>query len=125
MRLENAYIAAAVRCAPPANKPLPQEVLNCRNYLVRELDILRPKALLALGKIAWDAYLDVLKQEGKIPSRAAYKFSHGAEASFAADMPRMFGIYHPSQQNTQTGRLTEEMYTKALRRIATFLANQG
>src|SRR5271169_1313257 len=57
LKLQNAYIAAAVRCAPPANKPWPREILNCRRYLERELAILRPKAILALGKIAWDAYL--------------------------------------------------------------------
>ena len=64
LRLENAYIAAAVRCAPPANKPLPSEILNCRGYLERELETLRPKVVLALGKIAWDAYLEILKQRG-------------------------------------------------------------
>jgi uracil-DNA glycosylase family 4 len=57
LRLQGAYIAAAVRCAPPANKPLPSEIWNCRSYLERELAALRPKAVLALGKIAWDAYL--------------------------------------------------------------------
>ncbi len=121
LQLQNAYIAAAVRCAPPANKPLPREILNCRPYLVRELELLRPKAILALGKIAWDAYLEILKQDGKIDSRAGYKFAHGAEAEFAGDLPRLFGIYHPSQQNTQTGRVTEAMYAQALRRVRTFL----
>jgi uracil-DNA glycosylase family 4 len=121
LRLRNAYVAAAVRCAPPANKPLPSEILNCRAYLERELEALRPKAVLALGKIAWDAYLEILKREGKIESRAAYKFAHGAEATFAEGMPRLYGVYHPSQQNTQTGRLTEAMYTQILRRIRRFL----
>jgi len=121
LQLKNAYIAAAVRCAPPANKPLPREILNCRGYLVRELEVLQPKAILALGKIAWDAYLDLLKEQGKIVSRAAYKFSHGAEAMFGEGMPRLFGVYHPSQQNTQTGRVTETMYAKALRRLREFL----
>ena len=121
LKLENAYIAAAVRCAPPANKPLPSEILNCRPYLERELELLRPKAVLALGKIAWDAYLEILKQRGRIASRAAYKFAHGAEVTIADDLPRLFGVYHPSQQNTQTGRVTEAMYAKALRRIRMFL----
>src|SRR5271167_4132341 len=121
LQLKNAYIAAAVRCAPPANKPLPKEILNCRAYLERELEILRPKAVLALGKIAWDAYLDILKAEGKISSRAVCKFAHGAEAAFAEGMPRLFGVYHPSQQNTQTGRVTEAMYAQALRRVRRFL----
>lgn len=121
LRLSNTYIAAAVRCAPPANKPLPREIENCRGYLERELESLRPKAILALGKIAWDAYLEILKREGKIESRAAYKFGHGAEVEIARDLPRLFGVYHPSQQNTQTGRVTEEMYATVLQRIRRFL----
>jgi len=121
LELQNAYIAAAVRCAPPANKPWPREILNCRRYLERELAILRPKAILALGKIAWDAYLDLLKQQGKIASRTAYRFTHSAEAKFADGLPRLFGVYHPSQQNTQTGRLTAPMFASVLRRIREFL----
>lgn len=121
LRLTGAYIAAAVRCAPPANKPLLSEIENCRGYLRRELQLLQPKAILALGKIAWDAYLEILKRDGKIQSRATYKFAHGAEAETAGDLPRLFGVYHPSQQNTQTGRLTEAMYTTVLGRIQQFL----
>jgi uracil-DNA glycosylase family 4 len=124
LRLTNVYIAAAVRCAPPENKPLPAEILNCRSYLERELSILRPKAVLALGRIAWDAYLDLLKQQGKITSRSAYPFSHGAEAQMACDLPRLFGIFHPSQQNTQTGRVTEPMYAKALARVRKYLSSR-
>jgi uracil-DNA glycosylase len=121
LRLKNVYIAAAVRCAPPANKPLPKEIVNCREYLRRELAVLRPKAVLALGKIAWDAYLEMLKQDGKITSRAAFPFAHGAEATVAYNLPRLFGVYHPSQQNTQTGRVTEAMYATILRHIQSFL----
>jgi len=122
LRLTNVYIAAAVRCAPPANKPLPIEILRCRPYLERELDILRPKAILALGKIAWDAYLEILKQRGQISSRAAYRFAHGAECVIREDLPGLFGVYHPSQQNTQTGRLTQPMYATVLTRIRKLLA---
>lgn len=121
LELRNVYVAAAARCAPPLNKPVPSELLSCRGYLQRELAVLQPKAMLALGKIAWDAYLDILKSEGKIRSRAAYKFSHGAEAEIAPDLPRLFGVYHPSQQNTQTGRLTETMYETVLKHIAKYL----
>jgi len=121
LKLTDAYVAAAVRCAPPGNKPLPTEILNCRPYLERELAILRPKAILALGRIAWDAYLDLLKQQGRIASRALYPFSHGAEAQIASDLPRLFGAFHPSQQNTQTGRVTDAMYAKVLARIRQFL----
>lgn len=121
LELKQAYIAAAVRCAPPKNKPLPREIQNCRGYLKRELAVLKPKAILALGKIAWDAYLDILKGDGKIESRAAYKFAHGVEVEIAQDLPKLFGVYHPSQQNTQTGRVTEAMYAQVLRKLRTFL----
>jgi len=79
--------------------------------------------VLALGKIAWDAYLEILKRRGVIASRALYKFAHGAEAEVVANTPRLFGIYHPSQQNTQTGRVTPAMYATVLRRIRRFLEN--
>jgi uracil-DNA glycosylase family 4 len=121
LRLENAFITATCRCAPPANKPLPSEILNCREYLLRELASLHPKVVLALGKIAWDGYLEILKQEGKIASRAAYKFAHGAEAELPGDGARLFGAYHPSQQNTQTGRVTPAMYAQVFRRIQGYL----
>lgn len=121
LQLTNAYIAATCRCAPPENKPLPREILNCRNYLEREIEILKPKAILALGKIGWDAYLDILKQQGVIASRALFKFAHGAEAEVAPGTPRLFGVYHPSQQNTQTGRVTPAMYAQVLARILGFL----
>ena len=121
LKLRNAYIVAAVRCAPPANKPLPSEILNCRGYLRRELELVRPKALLALGKIAWDAYLAMLKADRKIETRSSYKFAHGAEAELPGDLPRLFGVYHPSQQNTQTGRLTQAMYEQVLQRINEYL----
>lgn len=122
LQLKNAYVAATIRCAPPANKPLPSEIENCRAYLLRELEILQPHAVLALGKIAWDAYLEILKQRGTIASRAAFPFTHGAEAQLPAPAARLFGVYHPSQQNTQTGRLTPAMYTQVFRRIQRFLS---
>jgi len=87
LRLKNVYISATCRCAPPENKPLPSEILHCRAYLERELEILKPKAVLALGKIAWDAYLEILKQRGVVASRSLYKFAHGAEAEVAAGLP--------------------------------------
>jgi len=121
LELRNVYITATCRCAPPDNKPLPKEISNCRAYFERELEILQPKAILALGKIAWDGYLENLKQRGTISSRALYKFAHGAEAEVAQGAPRLFGVYHPSQQNTQTGRVTPAMYASVLRRIRHFL----
>jgi len=121
LRLKDAYISATCRCAPPDNKPLPEEIANCRGYLEREMEILKPKAVLALGKIAWDAFLEILKRRGVIASRALFKFAHGAEAEVAKGAPRLFGVYHPSQQNTQTGRVTPGMYAIVLRRVRSFL----
>jgi uracil-DNA glycosylase len=123
LRMIDGYVSATARCAPPDNKPLPQEILNCRPYLERELQILQPRALLALGKIAWEGYLEILKQRGVIASRAKYIFGHGAEAELPAPWPRLFGVYHPSQQNTQTGRVTAAMYAQILRRIREFLSD--
>jgi uracil-DNA glycosylase family 4 len=121
LRLKNAYITAAARCAPPDNKPLPAEFLNCRPYLEREIEILRPRAVLALGKIGWDVFLAILKHRGAITGRIGYRFAHGAEVDFPGAGLRLFGVYHPSQQNTQTGLLTPAMYAKVLRRIRRFL----
>jgi uracil-DNA glycosylase family 4 len=121
LRLTNAYISATVRCAPPDNKPLPQEILNCRPFLESDLEILRPKAILALGKIAFDGYLRLLQNRGQIPRASAYLFAHGAEIQLPGSLPRLFATYHPSQQNTQTGRLTPVMFMKVLRRIRAYL----
>ena len=121
LRLKDAYIAAAARCAPPDNKPLPSELLNCRPYLEREIEILRPRAVLALGKIGWDVFLGILKHQGTIAARVGYRFAHGAEVDFPDAGFRLFGVYHPSQQNTQTGLLKPAMYAKVLGRIRRFL----
>lgn len=125
LRLKNVYIAAAARCAPPDNKPLPSEILNCRGYLEREIDILRPRAVLALGKIGWDVFLGILKHRGSIAARGGLRFAHGAEAELPDAGLRLFGVYHPSQQNTQTGLLTPAMYATVLQRVRRFLGGQG
>lgn len=119
--LKGALISAAVRCAPPDNKPLPEEIRNCTPYLERELDLIQPRAILALGGIALNTYLDLLKRKGIIPSRAAYPFSHGASFALPSGLPRLFAAYHPSQQNTQTGRLTPAMFAQVLKQIKKFL----
>ena len=119
--LKDALISAAIRCAPPANKPLPEEIRNCLPYLERELALIRPRAILALGGIALNTYLDMLKRQGLISSRAAYPFSHGASFALPGGLPRLFAAYHPSQQNTQTGRLTPAMFASVLRKIRKFL----
>jgi uracil-DNA glycosylase len=121
LALTNAYMAAALRCAPPVNKPLPSELANCRPYFERELHLLRPRAILALGGIAMRAYLSLLKDRGQIQSAAAFPFRHGAGYDFPGDLPRLFVSYHPSQQNTFTGKLTQAMLSRVLRDIRRFL----
>jgi uracil-DNA glycosylase family 4 len=121
--LKDALISAAVRCAPPDNKPLPEEIRNCLPYLERELELVHPRAILALGGIALNTYLDLLKRHGRIPSRAAYPFSHGASFVLPDGLPRLFAAYHPSQQNTQTGRLTPAMFASVLKKIRKFLGD--
>lgn len=121
LALKNAYVAAAVRCAPPGNKPLPSEEANCRPYFERELDLLRPRAILALGGIAMRVYLGLLKERGAVKSAAAFPFRHGASYELGAGQPRLFVSYHPSQQNTFTGRLTEAMLARVLGDIRRFL----
>lgn len=110
LRLIGCRMTAAVRCAPPANKPTPAEEANCRAYLARELALLRhATVLLALGAFAWKAALRTLEPPGPWPA-----FGHGAEAPL--DGRVLIGSYHPSQQNTFTGRLTPEMLDSVLRR---------
>ena len=121
LALKNAYMAATLRCAPPANKPLPTEMANCRHFLERELEILQPRAVLVLGSIAMRAYLGLLKERGQIATLAAFPFRHGASYELAGDLPRLFASYHPSQQNTFTGKLTDAMMLKVLRDVRNFL----
>jgi len=125
LKLDGAYISATLRCAPPANKPLPQELANCRPYFERELAILRPRAVLALGAIAMRAYLALLKESGEIASLAGYPFRHGASYQLPGNLPRLFASYHPSQQNTFTGKLTEKMIKNVFREISRYLAASG
>jgi uracil-DNA glycosylase len=122
LTLRHAYISAAARCAPPDNKPLPREILNCGPYLEQEIDLLRPRAVLALGAIAFETYLRLLVRRGELSSRAPYSFAHGASFKLPGALPQLFATYHPSQQNTQTGRLTPAMFASVLRRIRRALA---
>ncbi|MFY9804990.1 MAG: uracil-DNA glycosylase [Candidatus Acidiferrales bacterium] len=124
LALKNAYIAATLRCAPPANKPLPSELANCRPFFERELEILRLRAILLLGGIALRAYLGLLKERGQISSLAAFPFRHGASYELPGGLPRLFASYHPSQQNTFTGKLTDAMLLKVLRDIQKYLSHR-
>jgi uracil-DNA glycosylase len=121
LTLINAYIGAVARCAPPDNKPTPSEINNCLPYLEAELDLLKPRAVLALGHIAWIYYLRGLLKRKLITRVSDYQFSHGASYQLPNGLPRLFGSYHPSQQNTQTGKLTLSMFAKVLRNIRQFL----
>jgi uracil-DNA glycosylase family 4 len=121
LTLINAYIGAVARCAPPDNKPTPTEINNCLPYLEAELDNLKPRAVLALGHIAWENYLRLLVRKKLIERAAEYQFAHGASCVLPNGLPRLFGSYHPSQQNTQTGRLTPEMFASVLKRIRRYL----
>jgi uracil-DNA glycosylase len=124
LALVNAYITATARCAPPDNKPLPGELANCRPYFERDLEILKPRAILALGGIAMRSYLGLLRERGIIPSAAAYRFAHGVSYAFPGDLPRLFASYHPSQQNTFTGRLTQDMLARILTDIREYLGRK-
>jgi uracil-DNA glycosylase len=107
LALRDCYVTATARCAPPGNKPLPAEVAACREYLVREWRLLSPllRAVLVLGRIGLDGLLAVLREEGRVPRRRSYPFGHGVGHDLG-DGLRLFCSYHPSQQNTFTGRLT-------------------
>ena len=109
LKLTGAYIAAAVRCAPPDNKPLPEEVDRCLAHLRNEVAHLpRLKVVVALGKIAWDAWLKLLAMNGVDLPRPRPAFGHGA--AWTHDGITLIGAYHPSRQNTNTGKLTPPMY---------------
>jgi uracil-DNA glycosylase len=110
LQLTDAYICAAVRCAPPDNKPTVEEIRTCRPYLERELELLKTiQVVVALGRLAFDAYLGILRDQGKIARRSGYLFAHNAEHRTGEGQPLLISSYHPSQQNTSTGKLTEAM----------------
>jgi uracil-DNA glycosylase len=103
LRLHGAWVAAAVRCAPPANKPLPAERDECLPYTAEELELLRPAVIVCLGAFAWEAACRLLGL------RPRPRFGHGVEHEPPPDGPTLLGCFHPSQQNTFTGKLTEPM----------------
>jgi uracil-DNA glycosylase len=115
LRLSDCWVAAAVRCAPPANKPTPGERDECLPYVVRELELLeRASVIVCLGGFAWDAGMRTLASRGASLPRPRPRFGHGSEAGVGG--LTLLGCYHPSQQNTFTGRLTEEMIDDVLGR---------
>ena len=112
LRLSDAYITAVVRCAPPGNKPAPEEIANCSRFLDRELGGLKNvRVVVALGRIAFDGYLNHLKRRGLLSSKNGYAFAHGGRYRIPEGRI-LLASYHPSQQNTQTGKLTQRMFQK-------------
>lgn len=115
LRLRDAYVTAAVRCVPPANKPTPKEFARCRPYLAGELKLLRRvRVVVALGKIAFDSYLKAHEENGGMISKPRPRFRHGARVALAKNLT-LLASYHPSQQNTFTGKLTAEMFRGVFR----------
>jgi uracil-DNA glycosylase family 4 len=121
LRLSDCYITAAVHCAPPGNKPLPDEIARCAEFLDRELEILpNIRVVVALGRVGFDAYLNHLKRHGLLQRKSAYTFAHGARFAMP-DGRILLASYHPSNQNTQTGKLTRAMLTKIFRKAQNLL----
>jgi uracil-DNA glycosylase family 4 len=122
--LKNLFISAICRCAPPSNKPHPQEIANCLPYLDREYVLLQPVAgIVALGKIAFDNSLRLLRQTGLVIPRL--DFAHAACYQLGDHLPWIIASYHPSRQNTQTGRLTEQMFDQVWTLVKTLLAGKS
>jgi uracil-DNA glycosylase len=124
LRLFDTYITASVKCAPPANRPLPDETLRCMEFLLDELRMLeRLRVILCLGGIAWDQGLRALSALGIFVPRPRPRFGHGATADVGG--LTLVGSYHPSQQNTFTGRLTREMLDEAIELAKSHLPGGG
>ncbi len=112
LKLRHAWIASVVRCAPPGDKPAPQEIRNCAVHLAAEIKALpKVRVVVCLGKIAWDGFLAHLLGIGVIARRSAYSFGHGAEYALPNGI-HLLGSYHPSLRNTNTGRLDRTMFAK-------------
>jgi uracil-DNA glycosylase family 4 len=121
--LTDAWITAVNHCAPPDNRPTPEEQGRCRPFLVEELGLLaHARLLLALGSIAWDGTLRAMAARGLPTPRRKPKFGHGVLVHpFGPNAPALLGSYHPSRQNTQTGRLTRAMWHDVFRRARAFV----
>jgi uracil-DNA glycosylase len=118
LALHDLYLTASARCAPPGNKPTREELERCRPFLKREFELLAPRVVVALGRIAFDSILRLYSP----PARVG-KFAHGA-AFRLADGPWLVCSYHPSRQNTQTGRLTSEMFAAIWTRVRSLLGQE-
>jgi uracil-DNA glycosylase family 4 len=124
LELNRLFISAVCRCAPPANKPTPQEIINCLPYLEREVDLLEGlQGIVALGQIAFEHTLRLLRGRGVDIPRL--EFGHGAFFRLGDGLPWMLASYHPSRQNTQTGRLTEAMFDSIWKKVGELLDGAG
>ena len=116
LRLSGLWITSVVRCAPPANKPTPEEQRNCAPWLDEEMRLLRKlRVVVCLGRIAFDGLLAHLQRTGQLTSRSGYVFGHGAEYSLPGGLS-VITSYHPSLQNTNTGKLTRPMFLAVFQR---------
>jgi uracil-DNA glycosylase len=116
LRLRDAYISAVARCAPPDNKPTREEMETCRGYLKRELEALKDvRVVVALGRIAFDGFLAAWRELGREIGKPRPRFCHGSEHVLLSSVT-LLGSYHPSQQNTFTGKLTRPMFHGVFRR---------
>jgi uracil-DNA glycosylase family 4 len=122
LRLNDAFVTPIVRCAPPANKPTRDEILRCRDYLDREWTLLGPRlrAVLALGRVATDGLVAMLRETDRLPTGGNLAFGHGVTHELAPGL-RLFCSYHPSQQNTFTGRLTPRSFDAVMRKVRAHL----
>ncbi len=119
MQLHSLWITSVIRCAPPGNKPLPEEIKNCAPFLDEEISLLHQlRVVVCLGKIGFDGYIAHLLRTGKITSRQGLVFRHGAEYAVPAG-PHILATYHPSLQNTNTGLLTRPMLQAIFERART------
>ena len=121
--LKNMYITAVCRCAPPGNKPTREEIGNCMPFLVREVELLANlKGIIALGGIAFNECVRMLKTHFKVAMDKKPKFAHSQSFRFGNEVPWLLASYHPSRQNTQTGRLTPEMFASVWERVNELLS---
>jgi uracil-DNA glycosylase family 4 len=122
--LDDCYVTPLVRCAPPGNKPALAEIARCREYLAREWALLREvRAILALGRVAMDGSLAVLRDAGRVPARGRLRFGHGVAHDLGEGL-KLFASYHPSQQNTFTGRLTPQSFDAVLAAVRAHLERE-
>jgi len=126
MKLIDAYITAVLHCAPPENKPLPEEIEYCSGYFDEEMARLKKaRVVIALGKIAFDNYLKGLRRRGVALPKPLPRFAHNALHQFGDGLPALIASYHPSRQNTNTGKLTEVMFDAVFARARRLIFEIG